>query len=61
MPRLEGTMALLTEKSLVRAEERRWLGDASSGRASRGRNQLTWRNDESAALAVRRVGTKQFT
>jgi hypothetical protein len=54
-------MALHIEKSLVRAEERRWLGDARSGRASRGRNQLTWPNDESAALAVRRVGTKQFT
>jgi hypothetical protein len=54
-------MAPAYRESLVRAEERRWLGDASSGRASRGRNQLTWRNDESAALAVRRVGTKQFT
>src|SRR5215212_191018 len=44
---------LLTEKSLVRAEERRWLGDARFGRASRGRNQLTWPNDESDALGVR--------
>jgi hypothetical protein len=54
-------MALLTEKSLVRAEERRWLGDARFGRASRGRNQLTWPNDESAALGVRGAGTTQFT
>jgi hypothetical protein len=54
-------MAPAYRESLVRAEERRWLGDARFGRASRGRNQLTWPNDESAALGVRGAGTTQFT